>query len=193
MLNVFNCCYCLVQESMKEKIEQIKARKKESQLLEVLNDFEINEVYASVLGKENRGGARGFGIGFRPEQVPGMLVEKRGIHLEVQALREQHEAEIEKIRMESQDKEDKLREEMNEQTVATTEKLKNMESGMKKQEVLLARLFGAYDSSEMLAAAITRNGVSLQPPMVHIQPSIEHNMDDVYRPHFCEGLLQQVS
>lgn len=130
---------------MKEKIEQIKARKKESQLPEVLNDIEINEVYASVLGKENRGGVRGFGIGFRPKEVPGILVEKRGIHLEVQALREQHEAEIEEIRKESQDKEDKLREEMNEQTVATTEKLKNMESGMKKQKVLLARLFGAYD------------------------------------------------
>lgn len=64
--------------------------------------------------------------------------------------------------------------------------------GMKKQEALLARLIGAYESSEMLVVTITRKGVSLQLPMVHIQPSIEDNMDDVYRPDFCEGLQQQV-
>ncbi|XP_040363502.1 uncharacterized protein LOC112174548 isoform X1 [Rosa chinensis] len=61
---------------MKDKIDKMKTTKRASQLPEVLNDFEINEVYASVLGKETRGGVRGFGIGAIPEQVPSVLVQK---------------------------------------------------------------------------------------------------------------------
>ncbi|XP_062028455.1 uncharacterized protein LOC133744346 [Rosa rugosa] len=41
---------------MKDKIDKMKTTKRASQLPEVLNDFEINEVYVAVLGKETRGG-----------------------------------------------------------------------------------------------------------------------------------------
>ncbi|XP_061999309.1 uncharacterized protein LOC133716642 [Rosa rugosa] len=171
---------------MKDKINKMKTKKRASQLPEVLNDFEINEVYASVLGKETRGGVRGFGIGVRPEQVPGVLVQKKGVRLEVQALREQHEAKIEMIHKESQEKEDKLREEMNKQTVATKDKFKNMEIAMKKQEALMMVLLGAYESSDMLAAALRTKGGSLQPLMSHSQSSYEQNLDDVYIPQCSE-------
>ncbi|XP_040368609.1 uncharacterized protein LOC112181396 [Rosa chinensis] len=178
---------------MKDKIDKMKTTKRASQLPEALNDFEINEVYASVLGKETRGGVRGFGIGVRPEQVPGVLVQKRGVHLEVQAMREQHEAEIETIRKESQEKEDKLREELNKQTLATKDKFKNMEIAMKKQEALMALLLGAYESTDMLGAALRMKGASFQPSMSHIQSSYEENLDDVYIPHCSEELRQQVT
>ncbi|KAM5559204.1 hypothetical protein ABKV19_020720 [Rosa sericea] len=179
---------------MKDKINKMKTTKRASQLPEVLNDFEINEVYASVLGKETLGGVRGFGIGVRPEQVPGVLVQKRGVHLEVQAMREQHEVEIETIRKESQEQEDKLREEMNKQTLAATkDKIKNMEIAMKKQEALMMVLLGVYESSDMLAVALRTKGGSLQPSMSHAQSSYEHNLNDVYIPQCSEELQQQVT
>ncbi|KAL6218489.1 PREDICTED: uncharacterized protein LOC101292756 isoform 3 [Fragaria vesca subsp. vesca] len=61
--------------SMKSKIEKMKSTKRASQLPNDLNNFEINDVYAIVLGKERRGAIRGFGIGVRPDQVPGVRMK----------------------------------------------------------------------------------------------------------------------
>lgn len=165
---------------MKDKIEKMKAIKRASQLPEVLDDFEINEVYAYALGKEKRGKVRGFGLGVTPDQVPGIVVQKRGVHLEIQAMREQHDTEIKTIRKESQEKEDKLGDEMSRQTLSTTDKLKSMEIAMKEQGALLAVLLGAYSPRDLLATTIPiQGGFSCQPSINDIQPSYEQNMDDL--------------
>lgn len=72
-----------------------------------------------------------------------MLVEKRGAQLEVQALREEHEAELDHIRKESQKREAKLRDEMNKQEMATTDRMKGLEMQLLNQQGMFERFFSA--------------------------------------------------
>ncbi|KAK9939196.1 hypothetical protein M0R45_015902 [Rubus argutus] len=128
---------------MRQKISTIKDAKRASHLPEIITNIEINEVYASVLGKEKHGAIRGFGIGVRLDDVPDVLVEKRVAQLEVQALREEHEAELDHIRKESQEREAKLRDEMNKQEMATTDRMKRLEMQLLNQQAMFERFFGA--------------------------------------------------
>ncbi|KAK9912340.1 hypothetical protein M0R45_036207 [Rubus argutus] len=121
------------------KISTIKDAKRASHLPEIITNIEMNEVYASVLGKEKHGAIRGFGIGVRLDDVPDVLVAKRGAQLDVQALREEHEAKLDHIRKESQEREAKLRDKMNKQEMATTDRMKRLEMQLLNQQAMFER------------------------------------------------------
>ncbi|KAM5555336.1 hypothetical protein ABKV19_023305 [Rosa sericea] len=190
---------------MRQKISGIKDAKRANQLPETISNIEISEVYASVLGKEKYGVVRGFGLGVRLHDVPDVLVENGSAQLQVQALREEHEKELDCIRKESQEREDKLREDMNKQAMTTTDKMKQLEMQLQKQQAMFERLLtaglspnniipmcgptnlsfpsgiGTYSSS-----LPTSSVEEIETPLVPIPPStVQQNMqslDDVYRP-----------
>lgn len=71
-------------------------------------------MYADVLGKEKSGVVRGFGLGVRRADVPGIPIQetRTGVRLEVEALSAAHDSEMEQLRAKAKEREDKIREEM---------------------------------------------------------------------------------
>ncbi|TQD84542.1 hypothetical protein C1H46_029885 [Malus baccata] len=52
-----------------------------------------NRIYAEVLGSKKRNQVRGFGLGVGWADVPGIVIEQRGISREAKYLREAYEAQ----------------------------------------------------------------------------------------------------
>ena len=81
---------------------------------EIITEQVCHIVYADVLGPERNNCVRGFGTGVVWSDVPGIIIEKRGICREVEAIRaayeEQRKAaniEIERLKMEASERERK--------------------------------------------------------------------------------------
>ncbi|XP_068338899.1 uncharacterized protein [Pyrus communis] len=83
---------------------------------EIITDEVRHIVYANVLGPERDNRVRGFGTGVVWSDVPGIITEKRGICREVEAIKASYEEqrkaanfEIEKLKMEASEREERQR------------------------------------------------------------------------------------
>lgn len=137
---------------MKNKIKALHEKKRVAQLPEIITEVEINEVYADVLGKERSGLVRGFGLGVRPADVPGIPIQetRRGVRLEVEALRAAHDSEMEQVRTEAKEREDKIREEMKKDKDATLDQMNALKLMIENQQAAIVKLLGSSNHQPVI-------------------------------------------
>jgi hypothetical protein len=157
---------------MKNKIKALQEQKRVAQQPEILTEVEMNEVYADVLGKEKSGLVRGFGLGVRREDVPGIPIQatRRGVRLEVEALRAAHDSQMEKVRNEAKEREDKIREEMQKDKDATMDQMNVLKRMIENQQAAIVKLLGSANP-----LPVTETGCNIG------QPLTTSLFDNVYR------------